>query len=198
MMSNGPWTSVRSFQERSRNDLDRVQVAGAVQDVDAAEALLAQSPEGPLEVSVLPADDVTAEVPVGPLLVPLDGDRVRDIDHDRVDEDVVTLGQSDQRGAGLLLDVGGIDNGEQPPPKPGADDVVEHVERIGSGGLVVLVVGHQPAAEVAGEDFGGLEVGSGEGGLPAPRDADHDDESHGGNGDLLFRGRLSHRCPPSG
>ena len=31
---------------------------------------------------------------------------------------------------------------DAPAPQPGANDVMEDIERIGSGGMVVLVVGH--------------------------------------------------------
>lgn len=80
----------------------------------------------------------------------------------------MALGELDQRGPGGLLDVRGVDDGEQATTKAGPDDVVQDVERVGRGGLVVLVVGHQPAAEVTGDNLGGLEVGAGERRLPAP------------------------------
>lgn len=90
---------------------------------------------------MLTCDDVAAEVPIRPLPVTPLCDGLGDVDDDRVDEDIMALGELDQGGAGGLLDVGGVDDGEQPPPEPGADDVVQDIERVGGGGLVVLVVG---------------------------------------------------------
>ena len=121
------------------DDLNALDLVGAAQDVNAAEAFLVQAPERPLEVAVLPADDVVAEVPVGPLLVPFDSDRLGDVDDDGVDEYVVALGELDERGTGWLLDIGGVHDGEQTSTESGADYVVEDTERIRGGGLVVLV-----------------------------------------------------------
>ena len=47
------------------DDLDLVHLVGAPQHVDAAEALLAETSQGPPEVAVLTRDDVAAEVAVG-------------------------------------------------------------------------------------------------------------------------------------
>ena len=135
---------------------------------------------------------MVTEVAVQALGVALDRDRIGHVDDDGVDEYVVALGEPDERGSGALLDVGGVDDGEQPAAQPRADDVVQHVEGVRGGRLVVLVVGHQAAAEIAGHDLGGQEVLASERRLTAPRDADEHDEAHGGNGEL------SHASGPSG
>jgi hypothetical protein len=181
------------------HNLDGVDLVGPPQHVDPAEALLAEAPKRPLKVAMLAGDDVAAEVAVGPEGVSLDGDRLGDVDDDGVDENVVALRELDQCGAGRLLDVGRVDDCEQTAAQSSAHDVVEDVEGVRSGRLVVLVVRDQAAAEVAGDDLGGLEVGARERRLAAARDPDEDDQTHGGNGDLLPLGcHVSHRLPPLG
>ena len=63
--------------------------------------------------------------------------------------------------AGLGLHVGGVDDGEPAGRQPLAGDEVQHLERGRRGGLVVLVVGDQAAAEVAGDHLGRPEVRAG-------------------------------------
>ena len=157
------------------DDLDGSQVVGIRQHVHPPEALLAQAPQRPLQVAVLAPDDVAAEVTVGTGRGALDRYRLGHVEHDGVDQRVVAAGQGHERGAGLGLDVGGVHDGEQATTQPGAGQVVQHLEGVGRGRLVVLVVGDQGAAEVARDHLGGLEVLSREGRLPA---AGHADEHH--------------------
>jgi hypothetical protein len=57
----------------------------------------------------------------------------------------VGAGQRDECGPRVLLDVGGVDDGEPPGGEPLAGDVVQRLERLGGDRLVVLVVGeHGP------------------------------------------------------
>lgn len=123
------------------HDLDRRDLLGTAQHVDAPEALAAHPAERAVQVPVLPADHVRGEVPVGPLRGALGGERLGHVEHDRVDQHVVRLGEHDELGAPGGLHVGGVDDGEQPAAQPGRGDVAEHVERIRCRGLVVLVVG---------------------------------------------------------
>lgn len=76
--------------------------------------------------------------------VAYDRDLVGNVDHDRIDQDVVRLGQIDQRLAGLTLHIGGINHGEQAAPQPGPGNVEQHVEGVPGGGLIVFVIGDQP------------------------------------------------------
>ena len=112
-----------------------------------------------LQVAVLAGDDVAAEVAVGPLRVALDARRPRGRrGRSRRPGRRGSLASLISEARAWLLDVGGVDDGQQPAAQPGADDVVQDVEGVRRGGLVVLVVGDQPAAEVAGDDLGRLEV----------------------------------------
>ena len=88
----------------------------------------------------------------------------------------MVTGKSDQLASCLRLDVGGVDDGEQPGVQPLADDELQHLEGRLARRLVVLVVGHQPAAMVAGDDLVRAEVLAGEGGLARAAGADQADE----------------------
>jgi len=75
-------------------------------------------------------------------------------------------GQFDERPARLRLHARRVDHRQPARGEPLARDVVQHVERVRSGGLVVLVVRDEPAAEVRGDDLGRLEMPGGERRLP--------------------------------
>jgi len=69
----------------------------------------------------------------------------------------------------LRPDIRRVDDCEQPILQPLASDVVENIEGAFGRRLVVLVVGHEPAAIVGREHLGRLEVLAREGDdLPDP------------------------------
>ncbi len=109
-------------------------------------------------------------------------DLFRQVEHDRDGQHVVLAGQLDELLAALGLHVGGVDDGEPARGEPLAGDVVQDVEGVTAGALVVLVVGDQPPAEVGGDDLGRLEVPAGERGLARAAGADEDDEGQVGHG----------------
>jgi hypothetical protein len=61
---------------------------------------------------------------------------------------VVLAGESDQRCPSVALDAGRVDDGEATGFESLAGDVAQHVEGGRRGGLVVLVVSDEEAAEV--------------------------------------------------
>ncbi len=79
------------------------------------------------------------------------------------------------------LHVGRVHDGQPPGRQPLADDEVEQLERVRGGGLVVLVVGDQAAAEVGRDHLGRLEVLARERRLARAADADEDDEAQLGH-----------------
>ena len=91
------------------------------------------------------------------------------------------LGQPDDLGAGRAADVGGVHDGEPAAREPLADDVAEHVEGVLAGGLVVLVVGDQAAAEVRRHDLEAAEVARRERRLAGARDANERHEAEFGD-----------------
>ena len=155
-----------------------------------AEALALQVPHGLAQRRVLPPDHVRAEVPVGPRGVARLAHRRGQVEDDRDRQHVVLAGERDQRRPGLRLHARRVDDGQPPGREPLARDVVQHVERVHGGRLVVLVVGDQAAAEVGGDHLGRLEVRPGERRLAGAGHPDEHDERQLGNG------QLAHAAPP--
>jgi len=82
----------------------------------------------------------------------------------------------DERCPAFRLDVGRIDDGEPTEREPLADEIVEQLERVGSGGLVVLVVGDHPATGIGRDDLRRQKVATRERALTGAAGADEDDE----------------------
>jgi hypothetical protein len=102
---------------------------------------------------------------------------LRQVEDDRDRQHVVLAGQVDQLAARFRLHVGRVDDGQPPAGQALAHDVVQQLERVRGGGLVVLVVGDQAAAEVRRDHLGRLEVRAGERRLARAGDADEDHEA---------------------
>ena len=158
--------------DRGRRDL-----LGGVQHVHGAEPFAGQPAQPAAELAALAAEHVRAEVPVRAAGVPLRAELLRQVEHDRGRQHVVLAGQHDQLAAGFGLHVGGVDDGEPAGRQTLSGDELEHLERGLRGGLVVLVVGDQAAAEVRGDHLGGLEVRPGEGRLARAGHADQHDQA---------------------
>jgi hypothetical protein len=150
---------------------------------DPAEALAGQAPEAAVQLLALAPHDVVAEVAVGPPAVALEADRLGHVEHHRHGQHVVGPRHLDQRPASLALDVGGVDHREPAPLEPLAGDVVQHVERVAGGRLVVLVVGHERPAPVRREHLAGPEVPGRERRLARSRGADQHHQAQLGDGD---------------
>ncbi len=135
---------------------------GGVQHVHGAEPFAAKPAQPAAELAALAAEHVRAEVPVRPAGVPLRTELFRQVEHDRGRQHVVLAGQHDQLAAGFGLHVGGVDDGQAAGLEALAGDELQHLERGRRGGLVVLVVGDQAAAEVRGDHLGRPEVRPGE------------------------------------
>ena len=96
MMSKGPWIAVRSFHGRSRT------MAASISSAPRRTWTRRKPSRSGVSRPALSSrcwreDDVVAEVAVGPLPVALERNRLGDVEDDRVDEDVVLLGELDQR-----------------------------------------------------------------------------------------------------
>ena len=157
-----------------------------VQHVHGAEPFAAQTAQPAAELAALAAEHVRAEVPVRPARVPLRAELLRQVEHDRGRQHVVLAGQHDQLAAGFGLHVGGVDDGQAAGLEALAGDELQHLERGRRGGLVVLVVGDQAAAEVRGDHLGRLEVRPGERRLARAGHADQHDQAQ--LGDVQFHG----------
>lgn len=155
----------------------------AAEDVDLAEPLALQPLEGATQFAPVAGDDAAVDPgAVGAGGVPLGADLLGQVQDDGDGQHVVAARQVDQLTAALALDAGGVDDGEPSGGQPLAGDVVEHVEGVGAGALVVLVVGDQAAAEVGGEHLGRLEVACREGRLAGAGGADQHHQGEVGDG----------------
>ena len=164
----------------------------AVQRVDRAEALTLQAFQPAAELVALAADHMGAEVAVGAGRVARDTHLLRDVEDDRHRQHVVLAGDGYQLSARLGLDVRGVHDGQPAGLQPLAGDVVQQLERLRRGGLVVLVVGHQAAAEVRRDHLGGAEMRAPEGRLAR---AAHADQHH--QAQLRYRELASHAGAPA-
>ena len=168
-------------EQRGAGDPGGGDLFWGAQDVDGAEPLPAEVVQAAAELAALAAEHVRAEVAVRAAGVALRAQLLRQVQDDRHRQHVVLAGQQDELAAGFGLHVGRVDDGEAAAGQPPARDVVQQLERGGRGGLVVLVVGDQAAAEVRGDDLGRLEVLAGERRLARTGHADQDDQAQLGD-----------------
>src|SRR5258708_24048368 len=83
------------------------------------------------------------------------------IDDDGLGKEVKLLRQSDERLASLRLDICGIDHGKSSSRESLSNDLVQEVEPVPCGGLIVLVVRNKRPAKVRRDDLCRKEVLSG-------------------------------------
>ena len=170
--------------ERLPLDLRLLDRRQAVQGVDGAKTFLGQVPQTAPHLLVLQPDHVRSKAPVRARFVPLAADLLGQIEDDRHWQAMVLSRQLHQGPACIGLHVGGVDDGQSPRRKAFGRDELQHLKGGSRGGLVVLIVRHQPAAEIGGDHLGGQEMLPGKGGLPGTRRADQNDQRHLGDGEL--------------
>jgi hypothetical protein len=179
-------------EQPAAGDPSGCDLVGRAQHVHPAEALAGQPAQPAAQLVALAAQHVRAELPVRSGGVAVGAHPLRQVEHDRDGQHVVRAGQLDQLAAVVRLHVRGVDDGQPAGGQPLAHDVVQQLERLRGGGLVVLVVGDHPAAGVAGDHLGGPEVGAAERRLARPADPDEHHQAQRRHGDLPAR-RLD-RC----
>ena len=174
-------------------------------DVREAEALLLQVAQRAAQVPCLAADDVRAEGAVRTRGVARLAGRLGRVDDDRGREQVVLAGDPHERLAGLLLDVGGVDDRQPAAGEPPGRDLVQHRERVLGRVLVVGVVGHERAAEVGADGLRGQEVTGRERALAGAGGTDQHDEAgvaqldlHRSNTAICVGGPASGSSGPTG
>ena len=146
---------------------DRKRVAKALLG-DVARAVAAQ-------ILDLTGDSVWRHDAVYALRIAIQADALWHVEDDGSGEDVLRFRQIHQHFARFGLDVGGVHDDQLAALQALGGDVMEHIEGVGGGGLVELVVGHPCAARIRREHFGGLEVFAGEGAFAAAARADQGD-----------------------
>jgi hypothetical protein len=170
--------------QRHALDGRRVDLLGARQLVDVAKPFAAQAPHGTPKLVELLANDVRSEVALGAVPIPIMTEPLRHVEHDRKGETVMLPCDRHQRRPRLGLDVGRIDNGEPAEREAFADDVVEQLEGVARGGLIVLVVADHAAASVGRDDLRRQEMASRERALAGPAGTDEHDERQFRDGEI--------------
>ena len=92
-------------------------------------------------------------------------------------------GDIEQLTSTPLLDVGRVNQSQQPSFEPDVEGCMQQRKGILAGGLVSLVIRDHRAKRIRGEDLGGREVCSREGRLAAPRDPNEHDHRVSGQND---------------
>jgi hypothetical protein len=170
--------------ERLSHKRGGVALARRVQPEDVTEAFALKVSGITTHRDALVADDVWAELAVGPCEVALTADVLGRIHDDGDRQGVELAGKGDQWLAVFAPDVGGIDDRKQAAGEPLARDGVEDIERVACRFLRVLIVRDPAAAGVRGKYLGGLEEPARERGLAGAGGADQDDEGEFGDFDL--------------
>src|SRR6266550_669432 len=165
------------YPERLALHDGRIDGLFGLQGENVSEAFALQEPLRSTHLVALPMDDILPDGAVGSLLVPIDHDSLRHVEDDANDEAVVPLGEFDQRLARLRLDIRRIDDGQAAALQPLRGDQMQHLEGRGGRILRILIIRHQRATEVGGNNLGRFEVLTGKGRFPRSGRADQDHES---------------------
>lgn len=134
--------------ERLARDFRRVHVLHRLELEDVPEPLALKGAERAVQLLHLLSDDVRAEVAILARLVPLVADPFGDVEHHRNRQDVELAREGDGVFAGLGLHVRGVEDRKPASSEALLRDVIQHVEGVGRGRLVVLVIGHEAPALV--------------------------------------------------
>ena len=139
-------------------DLSLLDFAGVAEHIDIAKALALQPAQRSPQLTNVPANDMRSKIALRATDVSLLTNRFRKIQHDRRRQNVMLARQLGQRPARFLLHVRRVDDRKLCGRKPLGGDVFQNVERIIGRILRILVVAHQPAAKVGGENFRRFEM----------------------------------------
>jgi hypothetical protein len=127
----------------------------------------------------LRGQDVACERPRA-LPVPPAALRVGRGQDDRDGRHAVTGREREPAASAVGVEPQAVDDRRQPAPQPRLDDRVEHGERVGRGGEVVLGLPHHPPQPVARDDRSGREALRRPGALAGRRRADQHHERRPG------------------
>src|SRR5215472_8078960 len=127
------------------------------------------------------------EIAVRSVPIPFLAELLWEVEHNRDRQNMELASQCDERLPRVGLDVSRVDDRQPPRRKSLAGDEVEYLERFLRCGLIVLVVRHQSATVVGGQNLGGLEVLTSKRGLAAPGRADEQDQREFGNSNFHCR-----------
>jgi hypothetical protein len=112
------------------------------------DSLAFQTAQRTPELLGLIADDMRPKLAIRSMSVAILAEPLRQVEDDRLSEEVVLLRQGNERFASLRLDICGIDHRQPSSSEPLPNDLVQKVECVPGGGLIVLIVGDKRSAEV--------------------------------------------------
>jgi hypothetical protein len=144
--------------------------------MDIADTLTLERAQRLPQLLNLAPDHVRTEVSAGTSLVSLLADALRQVENDSDDKDVVLACKGDEWLPRLRLDIGRVDDRHAGVREPRARDKAKGFERLGCGGLVVLVVGDEAAEIVGRQHLSGQKVLRGKGRLAGAGGTDQQNE----------------------
>ncbi len=104
------------------------------------------------------ANDLRPELSVWTKRVAILTHALREVEDNRLCEEMKLLCQRDQRLPCLWLDIGCVDYRQTTTSEPLAHDLMQQVEGISGCRLVVLIIGYKRTTEVRGDDLCRQEV----------------------------------------
>lgn len=148
----------------------------AAQHCGDLEALLLQAAQRTVQALHLVAHHMRAETAVRATGVAFMQQALRQIEHDGCGQHVVLARQRHQSLAVFGTHVGGVHHGEFAGRQPLAGDVVQNVEGVLAGSLIVLVVGHQGTAVIRRDHLRRFEMRARKGRFARPGGANQGDQ----------------------
>lgn len=119
--------------EARARDARRRDLLRRLQGKDIAKAFTRQATQRAAQILDLAADDVRAEIAVGPLAIALLAEPFGQVEDNRYRQNVIGAGKLNQGLARLGLNVGCIDDGQAAGGKAFLRDIMQHIEGIVGG-----------------------------------------------------------------
>ena len=123
-----------------------------------ADAFSLQPAQGTAELLRLVANDMRPELPVGTKHVAILTYALREVEDNRLCEEMKLLRQCDQRLPCLGLDIRCVNHRQTTTSEPLTHNLMQQVKGIAGSRLVVFVIGYERTAEVRGDDLRRQEV----------------------------------------
>jgi hypothetical protein len=162
-----------------------------------AEAFALQPAQRTAQQADLVAHHMRSEIAIGPILVALDAERLRHVEHDRDRQRMMLAREIDQQAAILRPHAGRVDHRQATGRQALAGKVKQHIEGVRGRALVHLVIGDPAAHAIRGNDLGRQEVPRGEAGLAGAGGTDQGDQREIGNPQLHVKTPICVEVPSS-
>src|SRR4051812_29941899 len=113
--------------------------------MNMAEPLALEAAQSALELPMLVADDVRAEIAVGAAAIAILAESLWQVEDNCDRQEVMGARELDERLTRLGLHIRRVDDSQSATPHPYGRDVVKQLERVVRRVLRVFVIGHQAA-----------------------------------------------------